>query len=85
LVHTSKLVREVLDELGITVLFLPVYSPDFNPIELMWAYIKCILRKLKARTNDALINAAVQALDCVTPEHVVSWFKHCNYTPHIVN
>ena len=57
----------------------------FNPVEFMWAYMKCILRRLKARTEDALIDAAVQALDCVTPELIVSWFKHCNYTPHIVN
>jgi transposase len=66
--HTPKLVRDVLDELGIKVLFLPVYSPDFNPVELMWTYMKNILRKLKARTEDALLDAAVQALDCVTPE-----------------
>jgi len=79
-VHTSKLVRDTLAELGISVVFLPVYSPDFNPVELMWAYMKCILRKLKARTEDALIDAAVQALDCVTPELIVSWFKHCNYS-----
>jgi len=84
-VHTSKLVRRVLKELGIKVLYLPVYSPDFNPVEFMWAYVKCILRRLKARTEDVLIDAAVQALDCVTPELIASWFKHCNYTPHIVN
>jgi transposase len=82
-VHTSKLVREVLEELGVKVLFLSVYSPDFNPVELMWAYMKSILRKLKARTEDALIDAAVQALDCVTPELIADWFKHCNYTTPI--
>jgi len=79
-VHTSKLVGEVLVELGIEVVFLPVYSPDFNPIELMWGYVKGVLRKFKARTEEALMNAAVMALDCVTPELVAAWFKHCNYT-----
>jgi transposase len=79
-VHTSKLVREVLVELGISVLFLPTYSPDFNPVEFMWAYVKGVLRKLKARTEEALVDAAVVALECVTPEFVASWFKHCNYT-----
>jgi transposase len=79
-VHTSKLVREVLGEHKITALFLPVYSPDFNPVELMWAYVKSILCKLKARTEEALLDAAVVALDCVTPELVAAWFKHCNYT-----
>jgi transposase len=84
-VHASKLVREVLGELGISVLFLPVYSPDFNPVEFMWAYMKGVLRKLKARTEEALLDADVQALDCVTPELIAGWFKHCNYRPHIVN
>jgi hypothetical protein len=46
----------------------------------MWAYMKGILRKLKARTKEALVDAAVEALDCVSPELVASWFKHCNYT-----
>lgn len=78
-VHRSKLVGEVLEELGIKVLFLPPYSPDFNPIELMWAYMKNILRKLKTRTIDTLHEATIQALDCITPELIASWFKHCNY------
>jgi len=82
-VHTSKLVLEVLEELKIEVLFLPVYSPDFNPVEFMWAYLKGVLRKLKARTEEALIDAAVTSLDCVTPEFVAGWFKHCNYVPTI--
>jgi hypothetical protein len=42
--------------------------------------MKGILRKLKARTEEALIDAAVVALDCVSPELVAAWFKHCNYT-----
>jgi transposase len=84
-VHTSKLVRAVLEGLGIKVAYLPVFSPDFNPVELMWAYMKSILRKLKARTEVALMDATVQALDCVTPELIALWFKHCNYTSHIVN
>ena len=79
-VHTSKLVRDVLVELGIKVLFLPVYSPDFNPVEFMWGYVKGVLRKLKARSEEALVDAAVVALDCVTSELVAAWFKHCNYT-----
>jgi transposase len=54
------------------VLFLPVYSSDFNPVELMWAYMKNILRELQAITENALIDMAVQALDCVTPELIAS-------------
>jgi hypothetical protein len=45
--------------------------------------MKGILRKLKARTEEMLPDTAVQAPDCVTPELIVSWFKHCNYTTPI--
>jgi hypothetical protein len=48
---------------------LPVYSADFNSIEFMWVYVKSVLRKLKARVEEDLIDTAVQALDCVTPAH----------------
>jgi transposase len=56
-VHTSKLVVETLKACGVRVVCLPPYSPDFNPIELLWAYLKAGLRKLKARTVDTLIDA----------------------------
>lgn len=78
-VHKSKLVRETLDELGIKVLFLPSYSPDFNPIELMWAYVKAILRKLKARTSETLIPALGYALSCVSQSLIAAWFLHCGF------
>ena len=47
--HHAKAVREVIDNLKINVIYLPPYSPDFNPIEKMWSKIKSILRKLKIR------------------------------------
>jgi len=78
-VHTSKLVLTVLEELKIYVLFLPVYSPDFDPVEFMWVYVKGVLRKLKARTEEALLDAVAVVLDCVSPELVAAWFKHYNY------
>jgi transposase len=79
-VHHAKLVVETLSACNINVLYLPPYSPDLNPIELMWAYVKAILRKLKARTVDALHIAVKTALDCVTPELISGWFKHCGYS-----
>ena len=50
--HHSKEVKKVLEDLKIKVIFLPAYSPDFNPIEKMWSKIKSVLRKLKVRTLD---------------------------------
>lgn len=78
-VHTSKLVIKTLDECGIKYLFLPPYSPDFNPIELLWAFVKSTLKKLKARTHEKLESAINFALDSVSPEYIGNWFKHCGY------
>ena len=78
-VHTSKLVLDTLNEHGIKYLFLPPYSPDLNPIELLWSLMKSILRKLKARTHDKLDDAIIFALDSVEIEFVANWFSHCGY------
>ena len=78
-VHTSKLVLGTLKKCGIKYLFLPPYSPDFNPIELSWASMKSTLRKLKARTRDKLDDAVKIALDSVKTTSIANWFKHCGY------
>ena len=78
-VHTSKLVLDTLKECDIKYLFLPPYSPDLNPIELLWAFMKSILRKLKARTHDKLEDAINIALDSVEIEFISNWFTHCGY------
>ena len=79
-VHSAKLVMETLKRCGVTFWYLPKYSPDLNPIELMWAYVKAILRKFKARTVERLAAALKTAFDRVTPELITSWFLHCGYT-----
>jgi transposase len=56
-VHKSKLVVKAFEECGVKVICLPPYSPDFNPIELLWAHLKAGLRKLKALTVETLITA----------------------------
>jgi len=66
-------------EKGATVIFLPEYSPDLNPIELMWSKVKAVLRKLKPRTFDDLISALGQALDSVTCNDIIGWFNHHGY------
>lgn len=77
-VHKSKLVREVLAECGITTLFLPPYSPDFNPIELFWAYMKKKLRTIKARTHEALNDGIKDVFSSLPISNIYNWFKHCN-------
>jgi transposase len=78
-VHTSKLVVETLKACGVRVVCLPPYSPDFNPIELLWAYLKAGLRKLKARTVETLITAIHSVLSGVSSELIAAWVKHCGY------
>lgn len=82
-VHKSKLVIETLNECGIKVLWLPRYSPDYNPIELLWAYMKSILRKLKARTHEKLVEAINFALDCLPIDYIKHWFLHCGYHAYL--
>ena len=74
--HTLKLIAEA----GAQVLFLPAYSPDFNPIEMMWSKIKNIIRSMEARTVSDLITAIGQALARITPKDAVNWFTHCGYS-----
>ena len=64
---------------GINVVFLPVYSQDFNPIEHAWSKTKAVLRKLKARTVDGLLLAIAEALDSITPDDIRGWVQHCGY------
>ena len=78
--HRSPRVAELVRAAGAEILFLPPYSPDMNPIEQMWSKVKATLRRLEARTFDALLLAIRAALEEVTPEDALSWFAHCGYT-----
>lgn len=62
------------------VRFLPAYSPDLNPIELMWSKVKALLRKAEARTHPALLDAITHALRAITPADAINWFAHCGYS-----
>lgn len=61
--HKVNGIVEAIEAVGASVLFLPPFSPDFNPIELMWSKTKAILRKLKIREKDLLDDAIAFALD----------------------
>lgn len=65
---------------GARWVYLPPYSPDLNPIELIFAKVKQSLRSLACRTRDALWNAMQSVLDQATPENAVNCCKHCGYT-----
>lgn len=78
-VHKSAQVRQLIEDQGCQVLFLPAYSPDFSPIEESFSKVKAHLRRSKARTREALQEAIAQALLTVTPQDAHGWFRHCGY------
>ena len=80
--HKVAGVREAIEACGATVIYLPPYSPDLNPIEQCWSKIKSYLRGAKARTRQALEAAIRQAIATVTESDARAWFKHCGYVLH---
>jgi transposase len=74
--HKSKRVERLIEQTGATLLFLPPYSPpDMNPIEEeAFSKVKSILRKVQARTKEALVEARGRALEEITPEDIHSFY-----------
>ena len=64
---------------GAWAVFLPTYSPDFNPMENCWSKVKSLLRSLKPRTLDELLEALTKAFAAVTKQDILGWFRHCGY------
>ena len=80
--HKDAAVAARIEARGARLIFLPPYSPDFNPIEQCWAKIKTALRKAKARTGEALSDAFAIALNSISARDARAWFAHCGYTVH---
>jgi transposase len=79
--HRVSGVREAIEAAGATRLFLPPYSPEFNPIEQAFAKLKALLRKASARTRDALWDAIADAIDRFTPDECTNFFRNSGYEP----
>ncbi len=78
--HKRRRVRDRIEAAGARLVFLPAYSPDLNPIEMIFAKVKQSLRSLAYRTRDELWNAMQSVLDHVTPTDAINCYKHCGYT-----
>jgi transposase len=78
--HKNGQTIALIEQTGARVLFLPAYSPDLNPIELMWSKVKALLRSAQARTRESLLAAIGKALAAVSPQDAQNWFAHCGYT-----
>ncbi len=77
--HKVRGVREVIAAAGATLLYLPPYSPDLNPIEKFFAKLKALLRKAATRSVDALWNEIGALLTTVTPEECSNYLASCGY------
>ncbi len=80
--HKVAGIQELIAAAGARVMYLPPYSPDFNPMEKCWSKIKTALRAAKARTREALETALKAALLSVTAEDAAGWFTSCGYPVH---
>jgi len=78
--HKRNRTRQLIESTGATLLFLPPYSPDLNPIEMIFAKIKQSLRSLACRTRDTLWSIVQSVLDQVTASDAANCFRHCGYT-----
>jgi transposase len=77
--HKVEGVRAAIEARGAILIYLPPYSPDLNPIEMAFAKLKTLLRKVAARTRDSLWDAIAQVLAAFTPEECANYLAHAGY------
>ena len=79
--HKVAGVREAIGAAGASLLYLPPYSPDLNPIEQFFAKLKALLRRAATRTKDALWTAIGDLLEVFTPDECRNYLANCGYEP----
>jgi transposase len=77
--HKGERIRELIEGRGCELLYLPSYSPDFNPIEEAFSKIKGLLRKLEACSRKALLEAIGVAISALSAQDARGFFEHCGY------
>jgi len=77
--HKGGRVKEILEGAGCELVYLPPYSPDFNPIEQAFSKVKGLVRRAEARTREALIEAMGRALSALSAMDARAFFAHCGY------
>ena len=77
--HKQASVQTAVEARGARVEFLAPYSPDYNPIEWCWAKVKPLLRRAKAKTPAALLDALADALRAISTQDIAHWMRHCGY------
>ena len=81
-IHKGGQIERLVKRAGCRVLYLPPYSPDLNPIELAWAFVKRGVRKCGPREECARQQAVQEALAAIPEAFAPACFRHCNYLQH---
>ncbi|MCP4447349.1 MAG: hypothetical protein GY811_18675 [Myxococcales bacterium] len=79
-VHKNATCVDAIRDAGADVLYLPLYSPEFNPIEKAWANMKDDMRKLDTMTREAFDMAVAAAMDTISVDDCKAWVTHAGYT-----
>ncbi len=82
-IHKVKGIREKIEEAGSKLLFLPPYSPDFSPIELMWSKLKQGLRRRNTQTLGDYHDSLVESLNELEDTDFEGWYEHCGYSVNL--
>ena len=82
-VHKNQAVAERIQARGCRLVFLPRYSPDFNPIEGAFSKLKAFLRRAAARTQRTLERAIAAGLATITAQDAQGWFRHCGFPARV--
>jgi transposase len=77
--HRSPGARQLIEQTGATILFLPPYSPELNPIEKLWSKLKDILRHLKTNSRELFDAAVAQAMNAISLDNLRAWTKFAGY------
>jgi transposase len=78
-VHHGTDIRDIIEGHGCEVLYLPAYSPDFNPIEYLFSKIKAYIKRCRALDTPTLIDTFLAALDTISLQDALNTFTHCGY------
>jgi transposase len=82
--HKRAAARTLIEAAGCELWLLPSYSPDMNPIEMMWSKVKQLIRSAEPRSYEALTQAVFAAMDAVTADDAAGFFSHCGYNPPLI-
>jgi transposase len=78
--HKVAGVSEAIEAKGAKVLYLPPYSPDYNPIEKLWSKLKEFVRRCCTNTRELFDQAVARAMDSISSSDLAGWFRHCGYS-----